>query len=413
MSETDKYGSYRFVIGGLAVWAFISHGLSFQAVSPILPLISEDYDISYTSAGLLVGVVMIVQAVFCIPGGIIAGRFGLWRVYAVSWLVMGAMTFSALHPNFYGLMAMRTVYALGTTALIPATGHLIMQWFPPKERPILTSLKISSSSLGIMVSLATAAPLANIMAWQKVLGLFGAINLAGAFAWIMWGKTQEGAVGAATPLTWREIGGVFRNRTILLLAYADAAGIGYYVAMSSWLPTFYHEGRGMSLTEAGFITSLLPAMGIPSTLVGGFLTLKIESRRPFFIVPGLLMVLGGMGSFLFDDVAITYASVVILGVGCWLYIPMLFSLPMELPGMTPSRVGISWGLIISASGVGMFLAPLLVGALRDASGSFIPGLLAATVLGASVLLVGFLLPETSARKARAPQPTATPVPIQD
>ena len=65
---------YRVAIGGLTIWAYFSLGISFQAVSPILPIITREYDISYASAGLLVGVVLIIQGAFCIPLGYLTGR---------------------------------------------------------------------------------------------------------------------------------------------------------------------------------------------------------------------------------------------------------------------------------------------------------------------------------------------------
>ena len=42
----------------------------------------------------------------------------------------------------------------------------------------------------------------------------------------------------------------------------------------------------MSLAAAGYMTGLLPAVGIISVVIGGCLTIKIKARRPFFILPG-------------------------------------------------------------------------------------------------------------------------------
>ncbi|MCE2464433.1 MAG: MFS transporter, partial [Dehalococcoidia bacterium] len=155
---------------------------------------------------------------------------------------------------------------LGVAAMLPATGPLIMQWIRPREVPIITSLNIACVSLGIVVSVSTAAPLAGLMGWETVLGLFGAVGLVGAFAWLVSGKVQEQALGAATPLSPREIWSVLRNKTIFLLGLADTACFSMYVALTGWLPTFYNEARGMSLTQAGFLTSLLPFMGIFAVL---------------------------------------------------------------------------------------------------------------------------------------------------
>ena len=40
----------------------------------------------------------------------------------------------------------------------------------------------------------------------------------------------------------------------------------------------------------------------------------------------------------------------------------------------------------------MFISPILVGAIRDASGTFLPGFLICTAASSTALLAGFLLP---------------------
>ena len=387
--------SYRLAIGGLILWSAFSLGLSFQNLSPILPIITEDYNISHTSGGILVGVVMIIQGTFCIPGAIVVGRFGLRPIYTVAWFMMGSLTLMALSPNFYGLLALRMIYALGTALLIPATGALIMQWFQSTERSIATSINPAGTALGFVVSLATVAPLSDILGWQRTLSLFGAVGVAGAFAWTFWGRTQEGTQTRAAPLTWHEIGDVLRTRAVLLSSFANAACLAQYIGLSAWLPTYYNESRGTSLAESGFMVSLLPFVGLFAVLLGGTLLLRIRSRRIFFILPGIMIGFGGMGSFVIDNTTVIYLSLVALGLGSWLYVPVLMILPMELPGTTPQKVAIVWGWIISLSGLSMFVSPLVIGAMRDAVGSFIPGFMLFWGLSWTMLVAGLLLPKFS------------------
>ena len=247
MIQSPTYSRYRFVIGGLTVWAHFGLGTSYLAVSPILPLITKDYGVSHATAGLLVGVVMIMSALFGIPGGFIVGRLGLRRTYTIALFMTGLLTLSALSPGFGGFLALRILYGLGFAAFIPATGPLLMHWFRPRELPVINGLNMAGISLGMMLSLSTAAPLSDILGWERVLGIFGAIGLAAAFAWLFFGRVQSGVESvAAAQVAWREVWVVLRNRTVFLLGIADAACFGMYVALTGWLPTFYHETRGMS-----------------------------------------------------------------------------------------------------------------------------------------------------------------------
>ena len=83
-----------------------------------------------------------------------------------------------------------------------------------------------------------------------------------------------------------------------------------------------------------------------------------------------------------------------LGASFFLYVAPLFTIPMELPGMTPRRVALMMGCIFSMAYIVSFLSPMLVGALRDWTGSFGPGL-GLFALTSSVLAIGASrLPET-------------------
>ena len=77
-------------------------------------------------------------------------------------------------------------------------------------------------------------------------------------------------------------------------------------------------------------------------------------------------------------------------------------------GVLFSRVSVLWGSLLTFSGFAMFVSPILVGGLRDISGSFIPGLAIAAAASWALLVAGILLPknitDSSAHAAQAPSP---------
>ena len=300
-SESSRYPRYRFVIGGLILFAHFSVGINIFVVAPLLPLIIDDFGVSRVTASLLIALALLIHSFFGLPGGIIAARFGLKRMYFLSWLMIGLPVLSAVAPGFGTLLMLRLVYGIGFGAIIPATGPLLMQWFRPREITIMNGLDMAALSLGVALSVSVAVPLANAVGWQNTLSVFGGIALLGAVAWGILGRVESGAQATGAGISLKEIWSVLRNRTILLLVAADALVFMQYTALTSWLPTFYNEIRGMSLTQSGFVTGLLPFVGVFAVLAGGFLPLRFASRKPFFIVPGLLLGLGGLGSFLIDS----------------------------------------------------------------------------------------------------------------
>jgi len=386
---------YRFVIGGMLLLGHLALGLNLFAAAPLFPLIIDDYGISRATAGLLVTLALLAAATFGLPGGVIIARLGLRRAFTIGWWITALTVLSAFAPNFGVLLALRSASGFGVALLITATGPVLMRWFRPKEVFIMNGLNSAALSLGIAISVSTAAPLAAAVGWPGALSIFGITGLVGAVAWGFLGRP----VGQASPLvpliTRNELWAVLSHRAILLLVVADAGVLVQYTALTTWLPSFYNEARGISLSQAGFITGLLPFVGIFGVLAGGFLPFRFDSKKAFLVLPGILVVLGGPGAFLFSNLGGIYLSVIILGVGSWLYVPTLLSLPMELPGMTPEKVAIVWGFIITISGFAMFVSPLVVAGIRDISGSFMPGFAICAVAAWCLLAAGILMPEVA------------------
>lgn len=443
-------GRYRYVIGGLNLAAHLAVGLNFFAVSPLLPLAIEDYGINRATAGLLVSLPLLFAALFGLPGARLVAVLGLWRSFLLAWALVGLVTLSAWAPNFAALVSLRLFYGIGFALIITATGPMLMRWFSPREALVMNSLNTAVLSLGVAASVASAVPLSDLIGWRETLSLLGVVGAGGAVAWLFLGR--EGAVtpvgatpahppqpagqpanpgatpahppqpagqpnpgGAATTpahppqpanpgggataadagasrLSLRAMGAVLRRREVLLLIAADAGVLVQYTAFTAWLPTFYSESRGVSLTQAGLITGILPFVGVAAVLLGGILPLRTGSTRGVLVASGLLAMAGGLGAFLLPNLPLIYLAVTLMGIGSWLYVPTLLTLPMQLPGMTPERVAVVWGSFMTFSGLAMFVSPIFVGALNDGTGSFMLGFGICAVPAAALLLAGLLLP---------------------
>ncbi len=395
-SVTGPHDSrYRFVMAALILAAHFCVGLNVFAVSPVLPLVIEDLNISRTSASLLVALPLLISAAFGLPGSVLVMRLGLRRAFILGWAAMGLLVFSVVAAGFWPLLGLRLVYGLGSSLILTAAGPLLMQWFKPKEITIMNGLDMAVLSLGIALSVWVAAPLAGLAGWQGMLGLIGLVGLAGTFAWAFLGRSPGFGVGQDGGITLGEIPMVLSNWAIMLLLVADAGVLVQYTALTSWLPSFFVEVRGMTLSQAGFVTGLVPFLGVLGVLLGGVLPLKIDSNRLFLAAPGAMIVLGGLGSFGSGNIVVIYISLGLVGLGSWLYVPTLLSMAMQIVGRVPGRVAIVWGSLITFSGMGMFVSPIVVGFLRDTFGSFYPGFILCSLGAWALLLAGILMPQNA------------------
>ena len=394
ISQTQplQFSSYRYVIAVLALASHFSIGVSMFSASPILLNIIGDYGISRATAGFLVSLPLLVASAVGLPGGVITVRLGVRTTFTLgSWMV-GMVVFSAFAPNFPVLLGLRLLYGLGAALLLIATGPLLMQWFKPKEVLVMNGLNTAMLSLGIAFSVSTAAPLSGLVGWREALSLYGVVGVGGAALWSLLGRARTRATTVVTGMPVREIGGVLKDRAIILLLAADAGVLVQYTSLSGWLPTFYTEVRGMTPEGAGLITGLLPFVGVFAVLLGAFLPLRVGTPRSYLILPGVMVIVGGLGTFLFSSNFAIYASLLVVGIGSWLYVPTLLSTTMAVAKGDPRKVAVIWGSLLTFSGAAMFISPIMVGVLRDLLDSFTAGFLICCAASSTLLAAGVFLP---------------------
>ena len=400
-------------MAGMTLAAHFAAGLNLFTLSPLLPLAIEEYGISHWEAALLVSLPMLLGAAIGIPGGMLIARLGVRRAYMWAWVAMALLALAPVVPNFYVLLLLRLGYGVGLALMVVATGPLVMQWFRPREMLIINSLNTATLSMGVAVSLAGAVPLADLLGWKMTLTVFSVVGIVGTILWPLAPRGGDTAQEHRTGISLREVFSVLRGRTVVLLVAADAGIFIQYTALTTWLPAFYAEERGISAREAGFITSILPFVGIFAVLAGGAVPLLFETFRArlavfgglgeflfsysgILVFSGILAILGGLGAFLLATQAGIYIAVVVLGVGSWFYVPALLTIPMRLSGATPERVAAVWGSYMTFSGLGMFIFPILVGWLYDNFSSYYPGFIICAVASWALLIAGVLLPKDAA-----------------
>ena len=383
---------YRWVMAAMSLVGHLALGFNLFGISPVLPLAIADYGITNFAAGLLVSLPMLLAAVFGIPGGMLVARIGVKYSQLIAWGSMAVLALSFIAPGFVVMLLLRLAYGLGLAMMITSTGPLLMAWFSQREVLVMNSLNTAAVSLGVAIAVAGAAPLAEITDWKISMSVFGLVGLAGFVAWLALGRDAPLEGVRPAPITLRETARVLRGRTVILLVLTDAGVLFQYTALTGWLPTFFNDHLGLTLSQAGLITGMLPFVGVFAVLAGGVVPLRVDSPRAIFIVSGLAAILGGLGSYLVPSMFGIYVAAGILGFGSWFYVPILLTLPLRLPGITPQGFAVIYGSLMTFSGFAMFVAPILVGALRDATGSFLPGFLICTAMSSTALIAGVLLP---------------------
>ena len=385
---------YRFVIGLLSLLLSLSTGLVFLNVSPITPLIMDDYGVNRSTVSLLVAGILLANASMAIPCVLLVGRFKIVTLISFFGLLAAVPMFSFAADNFVVLLILRMIFGVCAAGVIPPLFTVLMLWFPPRELPLVNGLNLAMMSGGIAISLYTGEWLADWIGWKNGLALYSIPSFIGAVFWLLFARSNPAIESTVTPITLTSIKRVFTSRLTILLALADAGPLSQYVALSTWLPTFYYEIHGVSLGEAGAATSLLPLAGMVAVLVAGILALKLSKRKPFLMVSGIILGVTGIASSLFATSDYLYVILIAYGASSWLYTPFHITIPMEVEGATEEQTAAILACIFTIGGFISFCAPVLVGLLMDMTGSYMYGFGILAVFSWALVVTTFMLPET-------------------
>ena len=130
-------------------------------------------------------------------------------------------------------------------------------------------------------------------------------------------------------------------------------------------------------------------------------------RKPFTWPVAFLTLFGCAGAILVADPMWIRLSLVLVGIGSAGSLAALTTLMMELPGMTPVRVGASMGFVWAVGYLGAFISPFLGGALAARFGLFAV-MLAFLVFQFLPIVTNYFLPETGPGRKRAALAAAQP-----
>lgn len=382
-------------MGAVLLVAQFALGLNWMAVAPLFPVAMAELGVDRATVSSLFVVTPICQALLAIPGGAVSARLGTGRTLLIGLLLMSCgLAMPALH-DLGPMVGARVVFGLGTGFTGPMMNALTGLWFRGRELPLVSSLGFVLGSTGVTTALLVTVPLGEVIGWRQALSAFAAVPAVCGVLWLaVSSRLPAAALNAGGGSGGESVLAVLRRPATRWLALAFAAPICAYDVFAAWLPTYYNEVWRIDLAEAAALAGLLGIIGIPASLAGGALSAWVGLRRPFLIVPGALMGVLGMATVLVDQPWCYLPALVLYGVVAWVWLPVVFTVPLELPGFTPTMMAVATGAMLTAAGVTAFVSPLLVGFLTDRTGSYLPGFALFSVVSLGLLLAGLKLPET-------------------
>lgn len=306
--ETVKYPGFRWFVAITYVFVIISSALALISITPLMGDVAKTIGLDVgVTAGIVMSTFNLLVALGAIAGGPIIDRFGVVRVWfgCLSLLIIGALLTPVLGHTGTGMTVIRVIQGAGTGPIMGCAAALAAQWFPIKERGILTGMQGVAMGAGVAIGTTLGPALTNAtgnwqtgLAWETVVTIVAFImaivvavgpkppviesdssdseNLATIAKEVKTAMLQPATLGAlicAFGLAW--IFQAFNDLTPSFLAIAPPVGLGKGTLLAGQIFSIVSIAFMVGSISAGFITDRLFKGSIRTTVLVGFIVSAI------------------------------------------------------------------------------------------------------------------------------------------
>ena len=349
--------------------------------------VQSDLGLSDSAANIFPSLVFFWFLIFSVPTGMLMNKIGRKNTVLLSLVVTVISLLLPLFGETYGLMLVAFSLlgignALMQTSLNPLITNVIKGDKLASTMTFGQFVKAIASFLAPYIAMwgATAAMPTFGLGWRVLFPVYGIIGVLASLLLLVTPIEREQVVGKASNFV--ECFKLLGKPVILLSFLGIMCHVGIDVGTNTTAPKLLMERVGMTLTEAGFATSLYFIFRTLGCLSGSFILAKFNNRK-FFLISVILMALSMCGMFFGTSKLMLYVAIALVGFGNSNIFSMVFA--QALTAVPEKQNEVSGLMIMGLFGGTVF--PLLMGFASDAVGQ--AGAVAVMAIGVIYLFYYF------------------------
>ena len=359
-----------------------AYSANYTNHAPLAAALMREFGFNFQLAGYLTTGIFLTHAGMQIPGGYLVDRFGSRRMILIAllWVAVGNLLMASAGA-YWQLLFCKIFTGMGTGICFVGGARYIHEGCRGPRLNVAQGFFGGSIQMGAGFVIFAVPQIYKLAGWRATFLICAGMVLVAAVIWIA--KAPRVEFPPAPPSKFHEM---LLAPQLWLLGLFQMTTFGISVVVGSWVVVVLPKTMRIPATRAGLIGSLVLVLGIVSRPLGGWLR-RHMGIRPLF---GWSVLMVAVGCFLFMPNSMSLASaltaVILIGMGFGMpYAAMFSRAGMLFPGRAAAAMG-----FVNMLGIFMILggAPL-VGHLADLTGSFKTSF---AVLGGFTLFTCLLVP---------------------
>ncbi len=331
-----------------------------------------DKGLTMTSIGVF-GTIALIPFVLKVFLGMLSDRVNLFKMghrkpyiyigLAVQFLCLLAVPFIDPKASYWGFIAIAFTLQMGMALYDTCTDGLALDTTPEAEQGKIQGFMVGGRAIGTIVAASAVGLLAQHVSWLAVFWVLAALTL---LPLPLIFSLKESERPSEKRFEWKAFG-AFKNWTVIAAGLAGLVIFLVIVGANQLVNPYLQKELGITLSQAGFITSLWGIGVVIGSVVGSLLMSKLKVKKATLAILAMVSATLLLLAFLvLAKYGLVFAIVLVVsyGIAYGAAQTVTFALCMQF---VDQRIAASmFAILMAFTNVGQGIGLGLGGALSDA-----------------------------------------------
>lgn len=345
----------------LQTLSLVAGFMAWSIISPLMPFISQDVDISPGQISVILAIPVILGSVLRVPFGYLTNIVGAKWVFFWSFIVLLLPIF-LLGQAQSPVMLMLSGFFLGIGGAIFSVGVTSVPKYFSKDKVGLANGIYGVGNIGTAVSSFCAPVLAGAIGWQNTVRSY--LIILSIFAILMFFLGDKNEPKVKIPLM-AQVKDLSKNYKLYYLSLWYFITFGAFVAFGIFLPNFLVDHFSIDKVDAGIRSGIFIALATFLRPVGGVIGDKFNAVQAL-IIDFVIMIIGALILSLSSHIVLFTIGCLAISICAGIGNGLIFKL---VPSYFSKEAGSANGIVSMMGGLGGFFPPLVITFVTSITGS--------------------------------------------
>ncbi|PTE98681.1 MFS transporter [Staphylococcus epidermidis] len=345
----------------LQTLSLVAGFMAWSIISPLMPFISQDVDISPGQISVILAIPVILGSVLRVPFGYLTNIVGAKWVFFWSFIVLLFPIFLLGQAQSPGML-MLSGFFLGIGGAIFSVGVTSVPKYFSKDKVGLANGIYGVGNIGTAVSSFCAPVLAGAIGWQNTVRSY--LIILSIFAILLFFLGDKNEPKVKIPLM-AQVKDLSKNYKLYYLSLWYFITFGAFVAFGIFLLNFLVDHFSIDKVDAGIRSGIFIALATFLRPVGGVIGDKFNAVQAL-IIDFVIMIIGALILSLSSHIVLFTIGCLAISICAGIGNGLIFKL---VPSYFSKEAGSANGIVSMMGGLGGFFPPLVITFVTSITGS--------------------------------------------